>query len=326
MKPIHSLTINERIYAIDHSHVQDLSFDPKQTYVFDLEHLGAIEVAGQNAVDFLQGQLTCDVKAITPTQMRPGGICSLQGRLLALLDVVAWRNQLFMLMPKDLLTITQQNLAKTAMFSRINLNTNPLISCLGFYIPQSTIPACLPAPLPNTAWQVTQDSDSYCYAISPELLVLVVANPKHKESILAEFAPEQRRGSLAWHYLELQQHRMTIYPNTRGLFLPHRLNLQTTAYISFNKGCYKGQEIIARTHYRSKLKHSLKLFQITHSEPMFAGQKCFTADQTIQIGELIDFCPLGGDQHLIALSILIDPPDHVCFESHTSPVILHPKG
>jgi len=322
MKPMITHTLNERAYTVFDSLAQDLFFAPEKSYVFDLAHLGAIEVAGTNPTTFLQGQLTCDVNAVTATQMRPGGMCSLQGRLLALLDIVAWHG-LHLVMPKDLIVLTQQALAKTAMFSRVTLKTNPLFSCVGLYIPQAAMPGfLLPIPLPTEAWQVTHNADMFCYALSQELFIFLLRDPSKKEALLAQFSSEQHRGSLAWHYLELQQTRMTIYPNTRGLFLPHRLNLHNTPYISFNKGCYKGQEIIARTHYRAKLKHSLKLFQVSTADPIFAGQKCYNAPQKTEIGEIVDYCPTESGQYLLAISILSDHPAEVYFESHTTSVLV----
>ncbi|MBP6918379.1 MAG: folate-binding protein YgfZ [Legionellaceae bacterium] len=321
MKPMITHTLNERVYTVFHSLAQDLCFAPEQSYVFDLDHLCALEVAGTNPATFLQGQLTCDVDAVNANQMRPGGMCSLQGRLLALLDVVAWHG-LHLVMPKDLIVSTQQALAKTAMFSRVTLKTNHLLTCVGLYIPQAAMPGFLPIPLPTEAWQATHNADMFCYALSQELFIFLLRDPSQKEALMAQFSAEQHRGSLAWHYLELQQTRMTIYPNTRGLFLPHRLNLHNTPYISFKKGCYKGQEIIARTHYRAKLKHSLKLFQVTTSDPIFAGQKCYTTLQKPEIGEIIDYCPTDSGQYLLALSILSDHPAEVYFESHTTSVLL----
>lgn len=304
--------INDRAYTLYHTLDQDLCFDTECPYIFDLSHLNLIDVSGENAVDYLQGQLTCDVKAISDTQMRPSGICSLQGRLLALLDVIAWQG-LHLVLPQDLITTSQQALAKTALFSRVSLKNNTQISCLGLYLPQPMDLGFLPIALPQGAWHVSQNEDIYCYALSDHLFILLFREPTQKETLFNHFRADQQRGSLAWHYLELQLPRLTIYPNTRGVFLPHRLNLHTTPYLCFSKGCYKGQEIIARTHYRAKLKHSLKIMRITSTEPIFAGQKCYADLQQNDIGEIVDYCPIDAEQYLVALSILIEHPDNICF-------------
>lgn len=319
MKPMN--TLNERVYTTSQTLPQDLQFEAALPYVFDLDYLGALDVAGNTNLDFLQGQLTCDVKEVSATQMRPGGMCSLQGRLLALLDVVTWQG-LHMIMPQDLLATSQQTLAKTALFSRVSLQINTQFTFLGLYLPPQAYQPNLPCVLPTAPWQVTQNEDICCYALSEHLFIIILREASQKTSWLAAFPNEQQRGSLAWHYLELQLPRLTIYPNTRGLFLPHRLHLHTTPYISFNKGCYKGQEIIARTHYRAKLKHSLKLYKITTTDPIFAGQKCYAAPQQAEIGEIIDYCPIDTNQYLIAVSILSEHPEQVYFEQHQASLTL----
>ncbi len=315
MKPMTTYTVNERTYTASEQLSQDLNFESTLPYVFDLDYLGALDVSGNTDAAFLQGQLTCDVNEVSATQMRPGGMCSLQGRLLALLDVVAWQG-LHLVMPKDLLATSQQSLAKTALFSRVTLHSHTQFAFLGLYLPQHAYQPNLPCALPTAPWQVSQTTDFCCYALSEHLFIIILRDASQKSSWLAAFPNQQQRGSLAWHYLELQLPRLSIYPNTRGLFLPHRLHLHTTPYISFNKGCYKGQEIIARTHYRAKLKHSLKLCNITTKDPIFAGQKCYAAPEQAEIGEIIDYCPIDADQYLIAISILSEHPEQVYFEQH----------
>ena len=311
---MHAILLNERPYTLSQSLTQDRHFEPALPYVFDLDYLGTLAVTGDMRASFLQGQVTCDVQDVTATHMRPGGMCSLQGRLLTLFDVIAWQETLHMIMPRDLLKTTQQRLAKPALFSRVHLQINDHCACLGLYLPPHAYLPNLPCALPNVPGQASQHDDAYCYAISEQLYIILLRNADHKQSWLAAFPNEQQRGSLAWHYLELQLPRFTIYPNTRDRFLPHNLQLHTTPYLSFNKGCYKGQEIIARMQYRAKLKHELRLNEITCSHPIYAGQKCLATPQGAEIGEIIDYCPIDTDRYLVAMFILKDHSEQVYFD------------
>jgi len=153
---------------------------------------------------------------------------------------------------------------------------------------------------------------------------LLIKTERAKAIIAPYLQRQQWRGSLAWHFLQLQHKRVEIYPSSRGLFLPHRLDLHISGYIDFNKGCYKGQEIIARTHYRAKLKHTLALFTVHTAEPLRAGQVVRGMENQNNIGELIDHAPLGNDLWLVALSIQHDAPGLVQFEHHLHPVELSP--
>lgn len=314
-------TLNERAYTTVHPLPQELHFEPEQPYVFNLTHLGALDISGDNSAPFLQGQMTCDINTVTPTQMSPGAMCNLQGRLLALFDVVAWHG-LHMVMPQDLLYLSQSTLAKAALLSRVVLNINSTVTYLGLYVPSGADTQSIAIPLPRTPGQMSQGPGYCCYAVHAHLLILMFQNQTQKDNFQTQFALSQQRGSLAWHYLELQTRRCMLYPNTRGLFLPHRLDLHTTPYISFNKGCYKGQEIIARTHYRAKLKHGLRLFEIKSSEPIVAGQKLFTQLEQGEVGEIIDYCPIDSEHYLVAVSIVFEHPGQIYCEGSTQPTNL----
>jgi folate-binding protein YgfZ len=116
--------------------------------------------------------------------------------------------------------------------------------------------------------------------------------------------------------LQLKQQRIEIYPESRAVFLPHRLGLHQRDYISFNKGCYKGQEIIARTHYKATLKHELKVFTIQTDATLKSGLRLLAPDSDQEIGELVDYAPIGDGLYLIAASILIDSDKHARIDGH----------
>ena len=320
MKPKTSYAVNDRYFTAFRPLSEELAHPTDLPLLFDLPHPGIIKVTGDSARPFLQGQLSCDVEAVTPEQMCPGAVCNLQGRILNLVDVIDWQG-LQLVMPNDLLALTQSNLSKAALLSRVTLMPDETIACVGLYGRNLQQLPHLPIPLPNKLWQAQQTEDSYSYAIS-EQLVLLLLTPALKHTIFALFKPETVYGSLAWHALELRHQRLSIYPNTRGLFLPHRLGLHETPYLNFQKGCYKGQEIIARTHYRAKLKHALYRYEITTHEPIHPGQTLWDTTQQSEIGSLIDYCPLGADRFLVLISALFEHPRQVLLEGHQSSVRL----
>ena len=315
------ITINDRQFTVLHPLAQELNFNPQKNYLFDLSYLSTISVEGERASEFLQGQLSCNVAEVNSETIRQGAMCNLQGRILALLDVVAWQG-LQLVLPKDLITATLSSLSKTAMLSRVKLTPNPSLQIFGFYLAneKDLLPTGIPLPLANLA--LKSESDACCYQLSNQLYLIFIQEEKAVELKESFEAKQQLRGSLAWHHLQLEAKRVEIYPKTRGLFLPHRLDLHLSGYLSFDKGCYKGQEIIARTHYKAKRKHSLELFTIKTTEPVKAGAKLFSATGETEVGELIDYCPFGSNEYLIAVSILLDKPKTVLIEGHSEVVLL----
>jgi folate-binding protein YgfZ len=314
--------INSRQLTVFTPLPDELVYESDKNYLFDLTYLTGLQVTGDRAQEFLQGQLSCDVRNVNNQEMQQGAMCDLKGRILALLDVVNWGEHGFQLiLPNDLLQSTKASLAKTAMFSRVTLNPITNYQVFGFYLQNTNDIVPLSAPLSNVRYSAVFNEHYYCYCLGDNSFIFLI---EHTQATIVreQFATcLQTRGSLAWHALQLQQKRIEIYPESKGLFLPHRLGLQLSGYLSFDKGCYKGQEIIARTHYRAKLKHELKIFKIYTEEALLVGKKIFN-DNNIEIGELIDFCPTNHNEYLIAVSIVFDYPQSVFIEGQNTMVRL----
>jgi tRNA-modifying protein YgfZ len=313
--------INSRQLVASAPLSSELKYEPTKNYLFDLSYLRCLRLLGERAQEFIQGQISCDVREVSIKQMRQGAFCNLKGRVLALLDVLNCNgNSIDLILPNDLLADTQVSLAKTAMFSRVSLRQVNDYQILGFYLQNDndTIPFDL--KLTNAPYEVISSEKYCCYCLGRGFYIFLVMAEEF-ENVRERFREKsQWKGSLAWHALQLQQKRIEIYPESRGMFLPHRLGLQLSGYLSFNKGCYKGQEIIARTHYRAKLKHELKVFTIETCEPLRSGLKVFS--NTIEIGELVDFCPIGEGRFIISISVLFEHPSEVLIEGHEVPVKL----
>ena len=257
---------------------------------------------GARASEFLQGQLSCDLREVTQNQMRQGAMCNLKGRVMALLDVIDWQG-LHLILPNDLLAATQISLSKTAMFSQVKLAPSTTYQPFGFYLKNREDFIPFEAQLPDEPHHVVQHETYCCYHLGAGFYIFLL-DKSDANAITNTFIHRgQWRGSLAWHALQLQQSRIEIYPESRGLFLPHRLRLDLSGYLNFNKGCYKGQEIVARMHYRAKRTHALKQVTLQMNEPPQSGQRLMD-DDGAEIGERIDFCPIGNDRYLCVDSII----------------------
>lgn len=313
--------INSRPLTIIGSLDQELTLAPQKNYLFDLSYLTILHVEGERAAEYLQGQLTCDLREVNANQMRQGAMCNLKGRILALMDVINEEPyDFYLILPQDLLTDTQNSLAKTALFSRVSLRPDTHYELLGFYL--QNLDDCLPSDFSKLEpYSVKKQEDGCYYCLNSNFYILLLSKEKANQIKTIFTDKAQYRGSLAWHKLQLQQKQVDIYPESRGMFLSHRLDLQLKGYLSFNKGCYKGQEIIARTHYRATLKHELKLFIIASEEELKSGQKLMS--DGIEVGELVDYCPLGNHQFLIAVSMVFEHPMIVQWGEGKKEIVLH---
>jgi hypothetical protein len=306
MKPTSFITINQRNYTfLDQKGFDVTSAD--HNILFDLSYLSALEVKGDHGRDFLQGQQSADIRKLTSQNMQSGALCNLQGRIIALMDILTW-NHLFLVLPHDLQQLTQKILSKPAAFSRVTLAPSTH-SIFGFKLNQTQDLMPFDWTLPHEKHGVIFDERGLCYHVGHQSYVLMIPSI-HQDALKNPFIQAQQlQGSFAWHKQRLQEGHIEIYSESSGLFLPHRLDLHKTDYLSFDKGCYRGQEIIARTHYRATLKHTLKQFTITTKTPLQSGLKIMSIDGTQEIGEIIDFYAEENHQYTIAASILLEHPN-----------------
>ena len=314
--------IKPQNYHTSLPHPEALDLAPNKNHLFDLNHLGVIKVSGERASEFLQGQLSCDMRLVNATTIQQGALCNLKGRVLTLLDVLYCWDTYWLVLPTDLIAETLLSLEKAAMLSRVKLEPENSLRVWGL-LTHSTADILPTMPLPESPKSLTQSKDCACYQIDKDLFILLTLSECDALNIDLFKAQNQLKNAQAWHHNQLQQKRFSIYPQTRGLFLPHRLNLHNTGYLSFNKGCYKGQEIIARTHYRGTIKHALITGIIQCNTPLLPGMKLLNIHTHLEVGELIDYCPIDENHHYrIICSKLLESEDVFQFENSEEPISL----
>ncbi len=268
--------VANRVYTTIQPLAEEMLINPAKNYTFDLSHLSVIAVEGLRALEFLQGQLTCDVRAVAADKFQQGALCNLKGRILALMDIVD--NQgVQLILPKDLLTDTLNSLTKAALLSRVVLCEHPTNRVIGVYSAQLSDFLAVPSLKVGQAFAA---EGYYIYAVAENYYVAIVTS-----DVDTPFTFFEKRGSLAWHSAQLNRKIAALYPASRGLFLPHQLELHKTHYLSFDKGCYKGQEIIARMHYRGKLKSNFHLKSV-----FLQTQPEIGVTHTELDAQVVDFC------------------------------------
>lgn len=297
----------------------ELNISKEKNYLFDLSYLSVLEVKGEQAQSFLQGQLTCDLNQLSDIQMLQGAQCNLKGRILCLMDIVNW-NGIQLVLPSDLSLPTQLSLSKAALLSKISIKEQKQLKIFGFLFqnPNDLLPAT--SFFSKNLYALAYGSD-FCYYHLGNGFYIFLFHSEAQSDFLNQFQEQkQLLGSLTWHTLRLQYKHFDIYPESRGLFLPHRLDLHQTQLISFNKGCYKGQEIIARTHYKATLKHELNIYHIKTKAHLYSGQKLFRVDTHSEFGEIVDYSIIGNQESIAAISHLKEPFSTLKLENDDNPI------
>jgi folate-binding protein YgfZ len=268
--------------------------------LIDLAPLGLLRVAGEGAKKLLQGQLTCDLEEVSPTQSRLGAYCQPQGRMVCLFRLFLYRDAYYLQMPADMLAETLTTLKKYAVFFKVTLtDASEEMMRLSFSGEQAK--ALLQqhfSPLPQTPDSVLSQ-ENYLVLTLPgttphyEILGQSAFLQPLKEQLLEQ---SQEADLNAWYFLNIAAGIPTIHPTTSGKLLPHDINLPQINGVSFNKGCYTGQEIIARMHYRGQLKKYMVRGRVKTTSLLLPGMDIFAEKAC---GILVDSCQENADTYQV---------------------------
>lgn len=223
----------------------------------NLSHLGLIKVIGEQGRSFIHGQVTTDISSLADNQWRWGAHCDPKGKMLASFRTFAFQDALFMLMPKDVIEVDLPQLQKYAVFSKATLsNASVEWTVLGVAGEQASLFVSQhfgeidQALTPIEHGVILKDADRFILVLTPEAAAALVA-----KSQLSLFAAS------AWQALEISAGYPNLAASHAGQYVPQMCNLQALNGISFNKGCYMGQETIARMKYRGGNKRALYILR-----------------------------------------------------------------
>jgi folate-binding protein YgfZ len=263
-----------------------------------------ISVSGQDAEKFLQGQITCDVTQVTITKSSLGAICNHQGRVLATFYICKVQDSFWLLLPHNMVNYVILHLSKYAVFSRVSLEEYKDIACLGIFgLDAAKLLQKDFREVPVTEYQTSCfDDNSVIFSYPGCVPGFIVAGPQQVlQNWQKEFCDEfVIANTSAWELMTIQSGIPFIQPETIGIVTPHMLNLHLLNAVSFAKGCYVGQEIIARTHYLGKSKRHLLKAQINCEQQMprpKPGDTLYCKQQ--EMGVIINACQSSHQNYSI---------------------------
>jgi folate-binding protein YgfZ len=237
-----------------------------------LSHFGILSVSGMDAKKLLQGQLTCHLDEVVENKGAYGALCDPKGRVISFFYLSIWNNQYFLVMPFAMVGITLSSLKKYAPFYKVELKD---VSAT-FYLYGSMTKIQPAAVLLTIPWGSSRE-------------IWMTDSNQFASTNLDQI----------WKYHDIQERLPAVYPETTGIFLPHDLDLPKLGAVSFNKGCYTGQEIIARMHYRGKLKHHLSGGEAQSTHPILPGQLVYENDKPV--GTIVDACEYNHIYYILVV-------------------------
>lgn len=289
--------------------------DSIESLIAPLNDLCVIEIAGADAASFLHGQLTHDITELKPGSARLAGYCTAKGRLLG--SLVVWQGlaadtpTLYALAKADVAQALIKRLSMFVLRAKAKLRLTDM-RVYGVTLPHSQTPEAMQAlaqagltppqalPVSATAYTALQ-SPTATWVAAPS------ANAQTSRWWLVQ-APDSSQALAAtadgafWQAADIAAGLPWVVEATQDTFIPQTLNLDLIDGVSFTKGCYPGQEVVARSHYRGTVKRRMAygIAAAAEQPARLAGVDIYNADQPDSpCGRVINAATTGGQTHLL---------------------------
>lgn len=279
--------------------------------ICELAQFDLVRFSGTEAQAFLHNQLTCDVAALTAGSSTYGSYCTPKGRVLA--TFLLWRSgdDYFMQLPSSLRDPIQKQLSKYILRAKVKAaDASSDWTLIGV------------AGKDAAALVKRVAGDETVIRIPGERYEIAAARGK-AHAILAALASETEKvGPEFWDWLDIRAGVPVILPATREAFVPQMVNLDLIGGVSLTKGCYPGQEIVARMHYRGTLKQRMYLANIAGSDSPQPGDKLYSPDFGEQAcGTIVNAArsPESGSDVLAVMQIASAGKGNVHWKALTGP-------
>ncbi len=275
----------------------------------DLSHMGLISAYGDDAETFLQGQSSNDVSQVSGSRSQLSSYCSPKGRMLANFRLFKRGETYYLRMPRELIEPVLQRLRMFVLMSKVTLeDADDALVRFGFSGPEAE------AELSQALGTPPADDDAVVQI--GEVTVIRIPGPHPRFELYGELEPMKKLwdklnvhaapvGASPWALLDILAGIPTVYSQTSEAFVPQMANMELVNGVSFKKGCYPGQEVVARMQYLGKLKRRMYRLHMDSNEAPKPGDDLFDAnDESEQsAGKIVDAQP-HPDGGIAALAVV----------------------
>lgn len=277
--------------------------------IVDLSHLGLISAHGDDTETFLQGQLTNDVSLVNEDTSQLSGFCTPKGRLLAIMRLFRKGDSTYLQLPTELLEPVIKRLRMYVLASEVTLeDAGCNFTRIGVSGPEADV------KLKEVIGEIPANPDEVVNINGVIILRVPGIHPRFEiigdtdaianiwDSLDVHAAPV---GSGAWRLLDILAGIPAVYEQTSEAFVPQMANMHFLNGVSFKKGCYTGQEIVARMQYLGKLKRRMYRCHIDTNELPQPGAALFAENDTSGqgTGKIVDAQP-SADEGIDALAVI----------------------
>ncbi len=294
------------------------------TVLCDLSQFGAIKVFGEEAQGFLHNLFSSDVNALTPQQALHSSFNTAKGRVLATLFI--WRSQqeLFLQLPHSLVTPILKKLSMYVLRAKVKLE-DPSDNIVFLGLSGANAESILQThflKLPQNVQDVVHYDDSSLIRLAGKRF-LISTSAQHAPVLWQQLSAEALpAGAPCWDWLNIRAGIPVILPPTQEQFVAQMVNLELIGAVNFKKGCYPGQEVVARMQYLGKNKRRMYLAQVHAETAPQAGAELFSMEMEGQACGMVvnaQASPDGGFDMLAVVQIASHDAFPVHIGSMTGP-------
>lgn len=282
--------------------------------VADLSHFGLIEVKGEEAGKFLGSMLTGDVRLVSETLGQFTSWCDGKGRIQATFWLFLRDGAYYLLLPEELLPGVIARLKMFLLRTKAAITdasgTLARIGLSGAGI-AGTLGSALPEQRGGTA--VVGDCTLIALGSEPRPRWLAVGSPQAMIALWEKLAAAARpAGAGAWALLDILAGIPHVATDTAGEFIPQMLDLEALGGLSYKKGCYPGQEVIARLHYRGQLKRKAFLAYADCPEVPAPGTRLYRPGFDESVGLVVSAAKDGREHGFAVLAVVVIEQKALC--------------
>ncbi len=292
----------------------------------DLSHLSLIRATGADAQSFLQGQLSNDIKLLNESRSQLSSYSTPKGRMLAIFRIFRQGDAYLLQLPAVLRDDTLKRLKMFVLRAKVSLEPADDLVALGISGPKA-------AALVAEATHMAPPADVNGCATHATMSVLALPGPQPRFEIVATLdtaracwdalkTHAQRCAPSVWEWLDIMAGVPTVLPATREAFVPQMANLDLVSGVNFKKGCYPGQEIVARVQYLGQLKSRMVRLHAEAASPPRAGDAVYSAAFGAQAaGTVVDAkpSPTGGYDLLAVIQLSAAKSGDLCLGAPEGP-------
>lgn len=261
--------------------------------------LAVITASGPDTEKFLQGQLTCDMRTVLAGHWRLAMHLDLKGRGQFSYLVLPTTSGVALLTEPQRADSALAALKKYAVFSKIALQRDDSLIPVLMYTPEAG-DVLSGLPLPSQPGEACTGPHSSLARLTLDALLLVTAEDSARH-LLNHYTAAELGGADAWRRFCIQQGIGLIEPGGEGLWLPQALNYDLNDGVNFRKGCYLGQEVVARMHFKGKMKQRMQALRWQAGITVAPGT-ALRNDEGQAVGELVTL--VADDEYTEALVVL----------------------